>query len=164
VAITHWVHNSQENIEFGSGAHFDARITLLRALSEVNQFLSIGLMGCRTGEKSSLDASTPLRLQDPFLTPTDNPVVQLGLGSKFGNLDTREQVTACLAKREGLDFLALDQTRPDIGVSAVRMIVPGMLHFYRRFAPGRLYDLPVRLRLRYRPLLENELNPLQPHT
>ena len=167
VAISHWIHNSKENIEFGSGAHFDARIALLRALSEVNQFLSIGLMGGGTGEKSSLDGSTPLRLRDhPFLTPSDKPAVQLGFSSKFGRLDTREQVTACvrLANREGLDFLVLNQTRPDIDVPVVRVIVPGMRHFYRRFAPGRLYDVPVKLGLRDRPLSENELNPLHPHT
>ncbi len=157
----------QENIEFGSGAHFDSRIALLRALTELNQFLSIGLMGGGTGEKSSLDGSTPLRLRDhPFLMPSDTPAVQPGFGSKFGRLDTREQVTACvrLAEREGLDFLVLDQTRPDIDVPVVRVIVPGLRHFYRRFAPGRLYDVPVKLGWRDRPLPENELNPVHPHT
>ena len=57
VAIVHWMQNGQENIEFGSGAHFDHRIALLRALTELNQFLSIGLMGGGSGEKSSLDGS-----------------------------------------------------------------------------------------------------------
>jgi oxazoline/thiazoline synthase len=167
VAVLHWMHNSQENIEFGSGAHFDTRIALLRALTELNQFLSIGLMGGGTGEKSSLDGSTPLRLRDhPFLMPSENPVVQPHSSLKFGRLDLREQVTTCveLAKREGLDFLVLDQTRLDIGVPVVRVIVPGMRHFYRRFAPGRLYDVPVKLGLRDRPLSESELNPLHPHT
>ena len=167
VAITHWMQNGQENIEFGSGAHFDTRIALLRALTELNQFLSIGLMGGGTGEKSSLDGTTPLRLgEHPYLTPSGNPLVQPGLGSKFGHLDTREQVTACvrLAKRAGLDFLVLDQTRPDIDVPVVRVIVPGLRHFYRRFAPGRLYDVPVKLGLRDQPLSENELNPIHPHT
>jgi ribosomal protein S12 methylthiotransferase accessory factor len=167
VAILHWMQNGQENIEFGSGAHFDARIALLRALTELNQFLSIGLMGGGTGEKSSLDGSTPLRLSDhPFLTPGDNPALQLGFGSEFGSLDTREQVSACvrLAERAGLDVLVLDQTRPDIEVPVVRVIVPGLRHFYRRFAPGRLYEVPVKLGLRDRPLSENKLNPLHPHT
>jgi bacteriocin biosynthesis cyclodehydratase domain-containing protein len=167
VAVTHWMQNGQENIEFGSGAHFDARIALLRALTELNQFLALGLMGGGTGEKSSLDGATPLRLQDhPFLTPSNNPAVELGSGSKFGRLDTREQVTACvrLAKQAGLDFLVLDQTRPDIEVPVVRVIVPGLRHFYRRFAPGRLYDVPVKLGLNDRPLMENELNPIHPHT
>jgi ribosomal protein S12 methylthiotransferase accessory factor len=88
------------------------------------------------------------------------------LGSQFGQLDKREQVIACvrLAKREGLDFLVLDQTRPDIEVPVARVIVPGLRHFYRRFAPGRLYDVPVRLRLRDRALSEHELNPLHPQT
>ncbi len=167
VAISHWMQNGRENIEFGSGAHFDSRIALLRALTELNQFLSIGLMGGGTGEKNSLDGTTPLQLQDhPFLTPNHDPMVQPGFGAKFGRLEPREQVTACvsLAKREGLDFLVLNQTRPDIDVPVVRVIVPGMRHFYRRFAPGRLYDVPVKLGWRDRPSLESELNPAHPHT
>jgi oxazoline/thiazoline synthase len=62
VAITHWMQHGHENVEFGSGAHFDSRIALLRALTELNQFLSIGLMGGGSGEKPSLDGTTPLRL------------------------------------------------------------------------------------------------------
>ena len=167
VAITHWMQNGAENIQFGSGAHFDVRIALLRALTELNQFLSIGLMGGGTGEKSSLDGSTPLRLEDhPYLTPSDLPAVDLSSDSKFGRLDVRGQVNACVrtASRQGLDFLVLDQTRPDIEVPVVRVIVPGMRHFYRRFAPGRLYDVPIELGLRDRPLTEDELNPIHPHT
>ena len=167
VAITHWTHNGRENIEFGSGAHFDARIALLRALTELNQFLSIGLMGGGSGEKSSLDGSTPLRLQEhPFLTPNGKQTVQSGFSSKFGRLEPCDQVTACVgvAKQAGLDFLVLNQTRLDIEVPVVRVIVPGLRHFYRRFAPGRLYDVPVKLGLRDRPLPEDELNPIHPHT
>ena len=97
--------------------------------------------------------------------PNGGPA-RLNLCADFGRFDTRQQVMACvnLAKREGLDFLVLDQTRPDIEVPVVRVIVPGLRHFYRRFAPGRLYDVPVKLGLRDRPLSENELNPLHPHT
>jgi ribosomal protein S12 methylthiotransferase accessory factor len=167
VAIMHWLHNSQENIEFGSGSHFDTRIALLRAMTELNQFMSIGLMGGGTGDKSSLDGSTPLRLRDhPFLTPSDKTAIQPDFRSKVGRLSSREQVAACLrlTKQKGLDFLVLNQTRPDIDVPVVRVIVPGMRHFYRRFAPGRLYDVPIKLGLRDRPLLEKELNPLHPHT
>jgi ribosomal protein S12 methylthiotransferase accessory factor len=124
-------------------------------------------MGGGTGEKSSLDGTTPLRLRDhPYLTPSNKTAIQPGLGAKLDHLDTREQVMTCvrLAKRVGLDFLVLDQTRPDIEVPVVRVIVPGLRHFYRRFAPGRLYDVPVKLGWRDQPLLENELNPIHPHT
>jgi len=168
VAILHWMQNGQENIEFGSGAHFDSRIALLRALTELNQFLSIGLMGGGTGEKPSLDGTNPLRLQDhPFLIPSGNPTVQPNADPKFGPLDnTRQQVDACvdIASRAGLDFLVLNQTRPDVEVPVVRVIAPGLRHFYRRFAPGRLYDVPVKLGLLDRPLPESELTPFLPHS
>ena len=96
--------------------------------------------------------------------PNGNPAIRPDLGSKFGRLDTREQVMACvdIAKRQGLDFLVLDQTRPDIEVPVVRVIVPGLRHFYRRFAPGRLYDVPIKLGWLDRPVPESELNPLSP--
>jgi len=167
VAITHWLKDGQENIEFGSGAHFDTRIALLRALTELNQFLSIGLMGGGKGDKSSLDGITPLRLQNyPYLTPGGKPAVQKDVERKFGGLDTREQVMACvkIAEQSGLDFLVLDQTRPDIEVPVVRVIVPGLRHFYRRFAPGRLYDVPVKLGWLDQPRPESELNPIHPHS
>lgn len=167
VAIGHWMENGRENIEFGSGAHFDARIALLRALTELNQFLSIGLMGGARSDRSSLDGTTPLRLQEhPYLTPSADPPTQPDLNAQFSRLNTREQATACvrLIEQAGLDFLVLDQTRPDIEVPVVRVIVPGLRHFYRRFAPGRLYDVPVRLGWRDRPLAESELNPIHPHT
>jgi oxazoline/thiazoline synthase len=166
--VSHWMQNSQENIEFGSGAHFDSRIALLRALTELNQFLSIGLMGGGTGEKSTLDGSTPLRLKNyPFLTPSSAATVKPDSSLRFGSLDnTRDQVTACVnvAKRHGLDFLVLDQTRPDIEVPVARVIVPGLRHFYLRLAPGRLYDVPVKLGWRDRPMPEDELTPFLPHT
>jgi oxazoline/thiazoline synthase len=168
VAMLHWMQNGHENIEFGSGAHFDKRIALLRALTELNQFLSIGLMSGGTGEKESLDGINPLHLQDhSFLLPSGKPPRQPDAGTKPVPLhNTREQVDACveIAARAGHDFLVLDQTRPDVGVSVARVIVPGLRHFYRRFGPGRLYDIPVKLGLLERPLPESELTSFLPHT
>lgn len=166
VAILHWMQNGQENIEFGSGAHFDKRIAMLRTLTELNQFLSIGLMGGGSGEKPSLDGTTPLHLPNyPFLIP-DN-TVKVPVISDFGPLDTtRNQVLACveIAKRAGLDFLVLNQTRPDVEVPVVRVVVPGLRHFYRRFGLGRLYDVPVKLGLLDSPIPESELTPFLPHS
>ncbi len=144
------------------------RIAMLRALTELNQFLSIGLMGGGTGEKSSLDGITPLRLSEhPFLIAGRQTGRSRAPAGEAGPLhNTREQVDACveIAARAGLDFLVLDQTRPDVEVPVVRVIVPGLRHFYRRFGPGRLYDVPVKLGLLDRPLPESELTPFLPHT
>jgi oxazoline/thiazoline synthase len=166
VAIMHWIQNGQENIEFGSGAHFDRRIALLRSLTELTQFLSIGLMDGASGEKPSLDGITPLKLENyPFLIPDEKPIVPPAAGMKVQN-NTRDQVLACvdIARQAGYDFMVLDQTRPDVEVPVVRVIVPGLRHFYRRFGPGRLYDVPVKMGLLNQPLREEDLTPFLPHT
>ena len=167
VAMSYSTITGQEFVEYGSGSHFDPRIALLRALTEVNQFLSIGLMGARDAGQASNDSAGPFRLKEhPYLIPDGKPAIRPHVDMKFGSLDTREQALTCvdIAKRAGLDFLVLDQTRPDIETPVARVIVPGLRHFYRRFGPGRLYDVPVKLGLRDTPIPENELNPLHPHT
>ena len=166
VAIMHWMQDGHENIEFGSGAHFDRRIALLRSLTELTQFMSVSMMGGASGEKPTLDGVTPLRLEDyPFLTPSDCPIVPPAPSLKHHD-NTRDQVIACveIAARAGYDFLVLDQTRPDVEVPVVRVLVPGLRHFYRRFAPGRLYDVPVKLGLLDRPRPESDLTSFLPHT
>ncbi|MCY3923789.1 MAG: YcaO-like family protein, partial [Chloroflexi bacterium] len=76
--------------------------------------------------------------------------------------DTRDDVEHCraLVEARGMEFLVLDQTRPDIGMPVVRVIVPGMRHFWERFAPGRLFDVPVSMGWRANRLSEKELNPV----
>ncbi len=164
VAISHKVHDDHEHLEFGSGSHFDARIAALRALTELNQFLSVGAM---EGDGHNDEDGSPLLLRDhPYLLPSDAPMVRPDFSSRLGLLDRREQVLTCMrtVKQAGMDFLVLDQTRPDIEVPVARVIVPGMRHFYIRFAPGRLYDIPVKLGWLERPRTEAELNPVQPPT
>ncbi|HEY7874978.1 MAG TPA: TOMM precursor leader peptide-binding protein [Actinomycetota bacterium] len=70
-------------------------------------------------------------------------------------LETRTRVEA-----RGLEVLVLVQTRPDVGVPVAKVIVPGLRHFWARFAPGRLYDVPVSMGWRDEPLHENDLNPI----
>ena len=59
VAITHWMQNGRENIEFGSGAHFDARIAVLRALTELINFSPWVSWAAGRGRNRALTA--PLR-------------------------------------------------------------------------------------------------------
>lgn len=167
VAIAHWIENSRERIEVAAGAHFDLRIATLRAMTEINQFMAIAQMRGGPGDESGQEGVEPLPLAEhAYLLPRGKSPVRRTRFPKFASLDRREQVLACvkLAERHGLDFLVLDQTRPDVEVPVVRVIVPGLRHFYRRFAPGRLYDVPVKLGLLDHPLQETEFNPLHPIT
>ncbi|XXS95487.1 YcaO-like family protein [Sorangium sp. So ce363] len=56
--------------------------------------------------------------------------------------------------------VVLDQMRPDTGLCAVKVAVPGLRHFWPRFGPGRLYDVPVRLGWLERANREEDLNPV----
>ncbi len=166
VAVSHWTEGAKERIAFGAGAYFDLHIATLRAITELNRSLVID----RTkrspdqGDEARAEAlPLPLR-KNPYVVPHGKAPLRHSQFSKFASLDRRDQVLACvkLAKRFGLDFLVLDQTRPDIQAPVARVIVPGLRHFHARFASGRLYDVPVKLGLRRRPLREAELNPLHP--
>ena len=65
-----------------------------------------------------------------------------------------------IVEQRGLEMLVLDQTRPDIGLPVVKVVVPGLRHFWARFGPGRLYDVPVAMGWLDAPLREDQLNPV----
>jgi ribosomal protein S12 methylthiotransferase accessory factor len=75
--------------------------------------------------------------------------------------DLAEDVRRCvaLARSRGLQTLVVDLSRPDIDLSVVKVIVPGLRHFWARFGPGRLYEVPVELGRRAHRASEDELNP-----
>lgn len=76
--------------------------------------------------------------------------------------DLLDAIEYCVeaARAQELETLVLDQTRQDVGLAVAKVFVPGLRHFWPRFAPGRLYDTPVELGWRSRALEESELNPV----
>ena len=169
VAISSRPDAETEDIIYGAGAHSDPRIAALRAICELNQCLTwLPRPGSRDG-RPMIDDPLALwwwktaRLADcRWLAPPADAPLRDPLGYPvIDSTDARDDVEHCRALVEagGMEFLVLDQTRPDIGMPVVRVIVPGMRHFWARFAPGRLYDVPVSLGHREHPLAEAELNP-----
>ncbi len=65
-----------------------------------------------------------------------------------------------IARTNGLETIVLDQSRPDLGLSVVKVIVPGLRHFWPRLGAGRLYDVPVKMGWLAKALTEEILNPL----
>jgi ribosomal protein S12 methylthiotransferase accessory factor len=47
-----------------------------------------------------------------------------------------------------------------MNLSAVKVIVPGLRHFWPRLGHGRLYDVPVACGWLEKPTAEDRLNPL----
>ncbi len=171
VAISRRTDKPVEDIIFGFGAHFDPKIALMRALTEMNQILP---SVCENAPDGSVQYSawedfaiewwqTATIENQPYLIPDANvPAKRLSDYENFSTDDIKEDIEICvnLLEKQDLEMLVLDQTRPDIGLNVVRVVVPGMRHFWRRLAPGRLYEVPVKLGWLSEPLPESELNPL----
>jgi ribosomal protein S12 methylthiotransferase accessory factor len=106
---------------------------------------------------------TATATNQPYLLPAAGTALRTSADyARAHTDDVAEDVRAgqALVERLGLEMLVLDQTRPEIGLPVVKVIVPGLRHFWARFAPGRLYDAPVRLGWLDRPLSEEDLNPI----
>ncbi|MDE0055084.1 MAG: YcaO-like family protein, partial [Gammaproteobacteria bacterium] len=169
VALSRRPGAKTEDIIYGAGAHADPRIAGLRALCELNQCLTWLPRPGRGDGRPMIDDPLALkwwgtaRLADCcWLSPkADAPLREASSYPVVESADTLDDIEYCrsLVEAKGLEFLVLDQTRPDIGMPVVRVIVPGMRHFWARFAPGRLYDVPVSIGHRKRRLAEAELNP-----
>jgi bacteriocin biosynthesis cyclodehydratase domain-containing protein len=169
-ALTRRTNGSAEDILFGFGAHFDPSVALCRALAEMNQMMPavVGAGPDGTGYGCSDERlrhwwSTATVAGHPYLSP--DPATSPRTRADFAyapRADLLDDVTAVRAAVEerGMELLVLDQTRPDIGLPVVKTIVPGMRHFWARFAPGRLFDVPVALGRIPEPTPYEQLNPV----
>ncbi|MGW0579819.1 YcaO-like family protein, partial [Streptomyces sp. NPDC002920] len=169
-ALSRRTDKPAEDIMFGFGAHFDPAVALRRALTEMNQLLPVVAGARPDGTGYGSTAAAPLGWwwgatvrNQPYLLP--DPVRPPRGPADFGHryrTDLREDVDAVvdLLRERGMDLLVLDQTRPDIGIPVMKVVVPGLRHFWARFAPGRLFDVPVRLGRLSAPTPYDALNPV----
>lgn len=165
-AVSRYRGGEKEYIIAGYGAHFDPKIAILRAVTEVNQ------IGCHLPENyPSADAESALSYwfehatiaNQPYLAPDRAmPVKQYADYPPQWSDDIQQDVLMCAerAKQAGLEMLVLNQTRPDVGLPVVKVIVPGLRHFWSRFGAGRLYDVPVKLGWLPTALTEDQMNPM----
>ncbi len=142
----------------GFGCHRDPRIALERAVSELGQSWHLPNMD----DYSLKFQSTPLS-QEVFLRadPDARPRV-LADFDLTRHEDFRVDIEDLVARlaRQGLEMLVVDLTRPDVGLSVARVIVPGLVHFWPRFGARRLYEVPQTLGWLTRPASEDDLNPV----
>lgn len=168
VALSRRVDAGPEDIMMGFGAHLDPCVALRRAITELNQMMP-AVVDARPGEYDCDDPDavrwwrTATVANQPYLTR--DPAVRPRVPGDYGyapSADLLDDVTTVRTRVEdaGHSVLVLDQTRPDIGLPVVKVIVPGLRHFWSRFAPGRLFDVPVQLGRVAAPTRYEDLNPL----
>lgn len=172
-AISHRLDDTEkQDIIFGYGAHVDTKIAVERALIELNQILPIANVPEKERQQGKyLTKDTYFRdwlnsatmENQPYLVPLkETPEKKASDYIKLCKPDIYDSLVFCIerAKEHGLETLVLDMTRPDMELKVVKVFVPTMRHFWKRLAPGRLYDIPVRMGWLDAPLKEEELNPI----
>ena len=169
VAITRRTDCNVEDVVLGYGAHLDPKIAILRALTEANQILPAVLSANADGtthylsyEPLVLDWWRTATLQNqPYLVPDEKLTQKVHADyPQVWSDDLLEDIATCrqLVEKSGMEMLLLDQTRPDIGLKVVKVMVPGLRHFWKRLGSGRLYEVPVQLGWLPKPLEEDQLN------
>lgn len=169
VAVSNRPGQDRELIIYGCGTHLDPRIGISRAITEMNQLLYIQDQGRMSNATTSRD-NMMKRLwfdsahleSEPYLAP--NPDQKKKTAADYqveSHTDLLDDITYCLSRARdlSLEVLLLDMTEPDVGMPVVRVVVPGARLFRPRFAPGRLYDVPVILGHSSAPLTEDKFNP-----
>lgn len=169
VALSRDPAGARENIVFAPGAHFDPCIALLRALTEMNQMLT-GIQPGQNGEEYAFDDphsvdwwKTATIENQPYIVPIENaPMSRREDYDVPQTTDLLEDIDIArsLVESRGMEFIIHNQTRPDINMPVAKVIIPGMRHFWARYAPGRLFDIPVKLGRLQKATEESELNPL----
>jgi oxazoline/thiazoline synthase len=167
-AISRRTDGGMEQIMLGFGAHLDARLALLRAVTEMIQINSHLLdapadqLPAYLTAKQTIDWLKSATVENqPYLLPQGPSRVAFSF-RPCDTDDLLDDVLACqaLVERHGMEMLVLDQTRPEIGLPVVKVVVPGLRHFWARFAPGRLYDVPAKLGWLTQSVDEEQLNPI----
>jgi ribosomal protein S12 methylthiotransferase accessory factor len=171
-AISRRCDREIEDIILGFGTHFDPKLAIQRALTEISQVLPAVLSANPDGTTRYAISAEPQMLQwwqtatvenQPYLVP-DACVPPKGHSdyTVIWHEDFLEDIKYCqqLVEEKRMEILVLDQTRPDIGLKVVKVVVPGLRHFWKRLAAGRLYDVPVKMGWLEKSLTEEELNPI----
>jgi ribosomal protein S12 methylthiotransferase accessory factor len=169
VAAMTWRRRDGGRVHLGLGSHLEARLAVSRALAELNQGAGFDLRHEGDGRHDELlehdhrrwlaEATIENR---PYLRPDPACVKRAGDFHDCSTRDLADDLRWCVERlrAHGLELIVLEHTRPDIAFPVVRVVVPGLRHFWQRLAPGRLYDVPVALGWLERPLSEEELNPI----
>lgn len=163
-----WRRSDGGRIHIGLGCHLEPRLAVSRALAELNQIAVWDLKPDNEAvpvgsQRRIMRWLTEVTIENqPYLRPRAGAQRTAAEFTDLSTRDVRDDLTMLIARlrEKGLEMIVLDHTRPDIGFPVARVVVPGLRPILERRAPGRLYDVPVEMGWRDRPLAEADLNPV----
>ncbi|WP_164518118.1 YcaO-like family protein [Pseudoalteromonas rubra] len=152
----------ENEIIYGFGAHTDPLIAVERCVTEVCQ-----LMPAINNPQTSISEpefakwlSTQFIQEHSYLNASALPVKKFERSMDKVNQHLEVSMSELInkLKKVGVELLGTNLTLPDTNFPVVKMFAPGLRHFWRRTAPGRLFDVPVNMALICKKKIEAELN------
>src|ERR671911_10311 len=127
-----WISHDYGYLAEGHGTHPDARIALLRAITEVSQTRAANIQGARDDLRKIKysDENTDDRRAWQFMPSTKK--IKFPEVPTFFNEDILDDINLILSRLKGVGLnqvIIVDLTNPDIGIPVVRAIVPGLETF-----------------------------------
>jgi ribosomal protein S12 methylthiotransferase accessory factor len=127
-----WVTHDYGYLAEGHGTHPDARIALLRAITEVSQTRAANIQGARDDLRKIKygEQNTDDRRAWQFMQSTRK--IKFTQVQTFFNEDILDDVKLILSRLKGVGLpqaIIVDLTNPEIGIPVVRAIVPGLETF-----------------------------------
>ncbi|HJS67816.1 MAG TPA: YcaO-like family protein [Nitrososphaera sp.] len=127
-----WVTHDYGYLAEGHGTHPDARIALLRAITEVSQTRAANIQGARDDLRKIRygEQNTDDRRAWQFMPSTRK--IKFSQVQTFFNEDILDDIKLILSRLKGVGLpqtIIVDLTNPDIGIPVVRALVPGLETF-----------------------------------
>lgn len=163
-----------KQVVFGFGANLDPAAAILAALTEMQQIAASAAMIAQHYARTKDPGTDPSALalmkwvhsadlaSVQYLTPADQAETHYeswcqGFGEVApSGLDRVREICG----HGGIACYFVDLTREDMGIPTARVVAPELRHFWARFGPGRLYDVPYRLNWAAKRPRETALNPV----
>jgi ribosomal protein S12 methylthiotransferase accessory factor YcaO len=127
-----WITHDYGYLAEGHGTHLDARIALLRAITEVSQTRAANIQGARDDLRKIKygQQNTDDRRAWQFMPSTRK--IKFSRVQTFFNEDILDDINLILLRLKSIGLnqvIIVDLTNPDIGIPVVRAIVPGLETF-----------------------------------
>jgi ribosomal protein S12 methylthiotransferase accessory factor len=127
-----WVTHDYGYLAEGHGTHPDARLALLRAITEVSQTRAANIQGARDDLRKIKygEQNTDDRRAWQFMQSTKK--IKFSQVETFFNEDILDDIRLILSRLKSVGLaqaIIVDLTNPDIGIPVVRAIVPGLETF-----------------------------------
>jgi YcaO-like protein with predicted kinase domain len=127
-----WVTHDYGYLAEGHGTHPDARIALLRAVTEVSQTRAANIQGARDDLRKIKygEQNTDDRRAWQFMPSTKK--IKFSEVKTYFNEDILDDIKLILSRLKAVGLsqaIIVDLTNPEIGIPVVRAIVPGLETF-----------------------------------